>query len=72
MTDYEIVDAMIQFGGGFVQALGRLFYLADAQNQDRLKKAFPEYWAKYKDLATLKAQKGAIETEIAKAEGTTP
>lgn len=52
MTNYEVTEAMIRHGGGFVSGLGRLFRQADADNQRRLKDAFPEYWAKYTDIAT--------------------
>jgi hypothetical protein len=54
-TDYAITAAMITYGGSFVQGLGQLFRQADAANKARLKAAFPEYWAKYRDLAAVKA-----------------
>lgn len=49
--EYEVTEAMIRFGGSFVQQLGRLFRSADEQNTARLMAAFPEYWAEYRDLA---------------------
>ena len=56
-TDYqqqwEITEAMIRFGGGFVFALGRLYRTADADNQARLRRAFPEYWAEYATLVPM-------------------
>jgi hypothetical protein len=54
VTDYEITDAMIVYGGHFVSKLGRLFRLADEHNQAKLKAAFPEYWREYATLAELK------------------
>lgn len=57
MTDHEITEAMIKFGGGFVSRLGQLFRLADSDNQARLKAAFPEYFLEYAKLAQLKAER---------------
>ena len=51
VTDYEIVNAMIKYGGGFVSDLGKLYYKADSNNQEKLKLAFPEYWKQYKNIA---------------------
>jgi len=56
VDDNEIVNAMWRYGGGFVSGLGKLWYSADADNKQRLKTAFPEYWAKYAALAKLKHQ----------------
>ena len=50
-TDYAVTSAMIAHGGSFVAALGALFQRADAENAERLKAAFPEYWARYTALA---------------------
>lgn len=50
-TDWEITEAMIQYGGGFVAHLGKLFRLADETNKAKLKAAFPEYWQQYETLA---------------------
>lgn len=54
--DARVVQAMQQFGGSFVRALGALWPLADDENRARLKTAFPEYWITYRDLAILKAE----------------
>lgn len=50
-TAYDITEAMIRYGGGFVSGLGRLYRQADASNQAKLVAAFPEYFAEYRDLA---------------------
>ena len=55
ITDYDVADAMILYGGNFVQTLGHLFQRGDADNQARVKAAWPEYWAEYRELARLKA-----------------
>ena len=51
---WHVTEAMICYGGGFVQGLGRLFRQADANNQERLLRAFPEYFAEYTVLAREK------------------
>lgn len=68
MTDYEITDAMIVYGGGFVRGLAHLFTLADPQNQERLKNAFPDYWQQYADLARRAV---ARQTGEAQSDGNT-
>lgn len=45
------IEAMMKYGGGFVQGLGALYRRADAENQRRLASAFPDYFAKYRALA---------------------
>ena len=56
ITDYDVTEAMISYGGGFVQSLGRLYRQADEDNQRRIKLAWPEYWKQYADLALLKGE----------------
>jgi hypothetical protein len=51
MTDHEITEAMLRFGGSFVQHLGQLWRAGDEINRRALKAAFPAYWAQYRDLA---------------------
>jgi hypothetical protein len=48
---WHVTEAMISYGGGFVQGLGRLFRQADQDNKERLLRAFPEYFAEYAVLA---------------------
>lgn len=45
--DYWTLEAMRKFGGGFVKMLGQLAAHADSDNLERIKKAWPEYWAEY-------------------------
>ena len=49
--DYWIAQAMIYQGGRFVQALGAAFKVADPENKERLRGAFPHYFAQYLKLA---------------------
>lgn len=55
--DYDVTEAMIVYGGGFVSGLGHLFRQADPVNQRKLKAAFPEYWNTYREIAATAAQK---------------
>jgi hypothetical protein len=55
MSDYEIVETMIAYGGAFIRRLGQAWQSADTTNQRRLKDAFPEYWAEYEIIAKLRA-----------------
>lgn len=57
MSDFEITEAMIRLGGGFVSGLGQLFRHADSDNQRRLRNAFPEYWKTYAELAAMRPSK---------------
>lgn len=49
--DVEVIAAMIERGGSFVQALGRAAFRADAGNRERIKRAFPEIWSEYAQVA---------------------
>lgn len=57
MTLYDITEAMIRYGGNFVQQLGQLMRAADEDNRRRLVEAFPEYMQQYRELAELKLSK---------------
>lgn len=59
---YEITEAMIQYGGGFVRQLGILLRLADEDNKRRLLEAFSEYLHTYDDLAAEKARTRTTES----------
>lgn len=56
-TDYQTINAMRWYGGSFVRALAETAFCADPANLERLKAAFPEYWAKYAAMAKPKAVK---------------
>jgi hypothetical protein len=47
----EAAQAMQQYGGSFVQNLGRLYLLADPSNARKLVDAFPAYFAQYSMIA---------------------
>ena len=49
MNDRDIwtIDAMEQFGGSFVKAIGAAARMADGFNLRLIKHTWPEYWAEY-------------------------
>ncbi len=53
--DYDeamnVAQAMVNYGGGFVSALGKALMHADHKNQQKIKDAFPEYWEQYKAMS---------------------
>jgi len=53
MTSIEIgvINAMRKRGGSFVKALAETYVLADPDNRERIKDAFPEYWMRYLQIA---------------------
>jgi hypothetical protein len=51
LTDYDVIEAMVRYGGSFVRSLGQLYRQADADNQRRLREAFQEYFTEYRDIA---------------------
>lgn len=55
--DFETVDAMLTFGGSFVQALGAAFRAGDPRNRARLRDAFPDYFTQYEELAQLRKKR---------------
>ena len=56
--DWQVVQAMKHYGGSFVKTLSSLWFLADEDNQRRIKEAWPEYWAEYDMMA-----QSLVETE---------
>lgn len=56
ITDGDITTAMYVHGGSFVRGLGELWRMADDDNRERLRTAFPEYWSQYRELVMLKRQ----------------
>lgn len=48
--DYYTIQEMRRMGGRFVEALGDAAMVADEVNFDRLKRAFPEIFEKYRGM----------------------
>jgi len=57
-----MVKAMNKYGGSFVCGLADCFLRADGDNLKRLYKAFPEYVAKYREIAEHDAQQSVQAT----------
>ena len=53
VTDVEITDAMVRYGGSFAVKVGEAYDRADPVNRAKLKAAFPEEWERYRQLAVL-------------------
>lgn len=53
VTDYEMAQAMISFGGSFVTYLGQAWHAADEANRAKLLAAFPQYVLEYREIARL-------------------
>jgi hypothetical protein len=49
----KVALAMKQYGGSFVACLGEALIHADNDNTERIKAAFPEYWAEYKKYISV-------------------
>lgn len=43
-------QAMVKYGGSFVEALGKALFHADMENTVKIKQAFPELWERHKRL----------------------
>jgi hypothetical protein len=50
----DVAEAMQQYGGSFIKALGTALQLADNSNRIRIKKAWPELWTQYLKQARMK------------------
>jgi len=72
MTDqeFEVVEAMFDYGGSFVQQLSICFHRADPFNFEKLKDAFPEYWEEYSEIAKNHGKKINESTKIEKKDST--
>lgn len=55
--DIKVIEAMERYGGSFVKALAEAFHRADANNFERLKATFFEYWHQYESIADRDANK---------------
>lgn len=63
MTDYRIVQTMLRFGGSFAKALAVACERADDDNLARIKRAFPELWSEYAEMARLSAIRATSATD---------
>jgi hypothetical protein len=57
VTEDEIVDVMVFYGGSFVRALGRLYLAADDLNRQRVVLCFRDYFDEYREIVKLRAKR---------------
>ncbi len=53
IPDHEVINAMLEYGGGFMQQIAMAFRVADPENQNRIKTTWPDEWAKYAEFAKI-------------------
>lgn len=49
--DFGMIAAMRIYGGDFIKCLADLLSKADDNNYDKLEKAFPEYFERFRGMA---------------------
>lgn len=59
--DYWMRFAMRNYGGSFVSSIGEALEHADATNYAKMEAAFPEIFAKYRDMGETLKTKGKAE-----------
>ncbi len=57
--DFEVTEAMLNYGGRFVVCLAKLARACNARDLKRLKATFPEYWEDYDKMAKFDAENDA-------------
>ena len=53
MRDHRILEAMSKYGGSFAKAIAKAALLADDDNYNKLKQAFPELWERYESFVFI-------------------
>ena len=53
IQDFRIIDAMSQYGGSFAKAIANAAKVADSDNYNKLKQAFPELWERYESFVFI-------------------
>lgn len=59
VSDFLVIQTMRRYGGSFVVALAEAAARADEENLNRIKQAWPEYWASYTAMANLPKSQNA-------------
>ena len=54
--ELEVLRTMAEAGGSFVSHLAKAWMCADATNFQKLKVAFPNYWAEYERLVDIREE----------------
>jgi hypothetical protein len=58
--DWPMYQAMIRYGGGFIQSFAECLNRADHVNYAKLETAFPEYFAEYRKIGEEMKETGLI------------
>lgn len=53
IQDLRIIEAMSKYGGSFAKAIANAAKLADDNNYNTLKQAFPELWERYESFVVF-------------------
>jgi predicted RNA-binding Zn-ribbon protein involved in translation (DUF1610 family) len=61
LSDFQITETMIEYGGGFDCRLGHLFRYADDDNQAKLKLTFADLWCQYAAMTARCPECGRTE-----------
>lgn len=67
-TTAQAVGLMERMGGSFVQAIAHAWRVADGSNQERLQRAFPEYFERYPPDVLERNLAGATHAQLAEIE----
>lgn len=51
-SEWDILEAMYQYGGSFVKQLSVLYRMGDLENKRKLAEAFEHYFKQYDEMAT--------------------
>ena len=51
--DSRIIEAMSNYGGSFAKAIANAAKVADSENYNKLKQAFPELWERYESFVFI-------------------
>lgn len=49
--DLKVIEAMKKYGGSFASHLAQAASCADAENLEKIKATWPEYWQRYTEMA---------------------
>lgn len=60
ISDMDVLHIMQRYGGSFASALAKAWQVADRDNQNRLKAAFGDLLAEYRELAEMKADRDSV------------
>lgn len=51
VSDHRVIETMQRYGGHYANLLALLWLNSDAENKNRIKLAWPEYWSQFSAMA---------------------